>query len=142
MRDNAEAAAGDRLAEDQRTDTAAESEKFPTNAVLGVIDQPSDAVRAVDMLRAAGFEPQVLYGEPGVERINNANGLASIVQQFFGYEADHTERHLAELDAGHVLVLVQSDNDETTNRIHDILTEHGGHFVNYYGTWTTRTLRR
>ena len=141
MRDNQEAAAGDRLAEYQRTHAASQSgESFPTNAVVGVIDQPSEAVQAVDELIAAGFEPHVLGGEPGVEQIKDANGSASMVQRLFGYEARHTDRHIAELNAGHYVLLVESHDDETTDRIHKIFSEHGGHFVNYYSTWTSRTL--
>lgn len=143
MQDNREAAAGDRLAEDQRTNAESSSgEKFPTNAVVGVIDQPTEAVRAVDKLRAAGFEPLVLSGQPGVERIENAGGSASMVQSLFGYEAGHSERHMEELRSGHFIVLVESHDNETTDQIHNILSEHGGHFVNYYSTWTTRTLSR
>lgn len=147
MRDDQESATGDGLMDDQQSQPVSESGKsFPTNAVVGVIDDPGEALRAADKLRTAGYHPDVLCSERGVERIENAGGSASdvrvtrMVQNLFGYEADHTERHIAQLDAGNFVLLVESHDDETTDRIRDVLAEHGGHFVNYYSRWTSRTL--
>jgi hypothetical protein len=147
MRDNHEPANGDRPTEDQQTQAAWKSSKsFPTHAVVGVIDEPGDLLRAKDELRAAGFEPHVLSGERGVERIEHAGGSASevrvtrAVQYLYGYESDHAEYHVAELTAGHFLLLVESHDDETADRIGHVFSEHGGHFVNYYSRWTSRTL--
>lgn len=147
MRDHQESATGDRPIEKQQTHAASESGKsFPTNAVVGVIDEPGEALRAADELRAAGFEPDVLCSERGLERIEHAGGSAGsvrvirMVQSLFGYEADHAERHMAELTAGHFVLLAENHDDETADRISDIFSEHGGHFVNYYSSWTSRTL--
>lgn len=147
MRDDKEKAAEDSSAASPRTPEASRSGKsFPTNAVVGVIDEPGEALRVAAELRAANFAPDVLCSEGGVERIENAGGSARdvrvvrMVQSLFGYEADHTERHMAELTAGHFVVVVESHDDETTDRIRNVFSEHGGHFVNYYSSWTSRTL--
>ena len=119
---------------------------FPTNAVVGVIDEPGEALRAAAELREAGFQPDVLSGESGVQRIENAGGspegvrVIRAAQSLFGYEAEHTERHMTDLSAGHFVVLVESHDNETTDRILDVFSKHGGHFVNYYSRWTSRTL--
>ena len=97
MRDNQESGTGDRTTDDRQTQAASESGKsFPTNADVGVIDDPGEALRAADELRTAGFDPEVLCSE--------------------------------------------SHDDETTDRIRDVFSEHGGHFVNYYSDWTGETL--
>lgn len=147
MRDEHEPATGDRPLENQQSHAVSESGKsFPINAVVGVIDEPREALRAAEELRAAGFEPEVLCSERGVERIEHAGGSADdvqairVVQSLFGYEAGHAERHKKELTAGHFVLLVESHDDETTDRIRDVFSEHGGHFVNYYSRWTSRTL--
>ncbi|HET8655938.1 MAG TPA: hypothetical protein VFL93_10525 [Longimicrobiaceae bacterium] len=126
--------------------TSGQGGAFPTNAVVGVVDGPRDLVGLVESLRAAGFEPEVLCGERGVERIENAGGSARdvritrVVQGMFGYEAEHSARHTREIEEGHYVVVVRSEDDETTDRIGDIFADHAGHFVNYYTRWTGRPL--
>jgi hypothetical protein len=148
MRDDQDVTAGDRPAGSERIQSGRESGNsgFPTSAVVGVIDEPGEVLRAADELRAAGYDPDVLSSEHGAERIENAGGspdqvrVTRMAQGMFGYEADHTERHLAELSAGHFVLLVESHDDENTDRIRDVLARHGGHFVNYYSKWTSRTM--
>jgi hypothetical protein len=121
-------------------------ESFPTNAVVGIIDDPRELLQAAGDLRSAGFEPEVLCGERGVNRIESAGGsardvrLTRAVQGLFGYEADHSDRHTKALEQGNFVVLVGSSDDETTDRIRDVFATHGGHFVNYYSKWTGRSL--
>jgi len=119
---------------------------FPTNAVVGIIDDPRQALRTVSELRTAGFEPTVLCGERGVHRSENAGGspkdvrMTRVVQGLFGYEADHSDRHTKALEDGNFVVVVGSSDDETTDRIRDAFADHGGRFVNYYSRWTSRSL--
>ena len=132
--------------EEARADEERSTESFPTNAVVGVIDEARAALDAAEDLREAGFEPNVLCGENGIERIETAGGSARdvrairVVQSLFGFEADHSQRHTAELAAGHFILLVESSDDATTDRIRDVLAEHHGHFVNHYSRWTSRSL--
>jgi hypothetical protein len=123
-----------------------EPRSFPKHAVVGVVDDPTELMHVVDDLRARGLEPDVLCSAQGAERIDQA-GRATLnlrvtraVQGLFGFEAEHTERHQEEIAAGHFLVLVESHDDETTDRVREAFAPHGGHFVNYYSTWTSRTL--
>jgi hypothetical protein len=119
---------------------------FPTEAVVGVVSDAGELLRVREELEAAGLEAQIVAGDRGAERIRQAGGgnlslrLTRTVQEMFGYEAEHTERHLKELEIGHLIVIVESRDDETTNRVRDILAAHGGHFTNYYSRWTSRVL--
>lgn len=119
---------------------------FPTNAVVGIIDDPRQALQTASQLRSAGLQPEVLCGERGVHRIENAGGspqdvrMTRVVQGLFGYEADHSDRHTKALENGNFVVLVGSADDETTDRIRDVFAEHDGRFVNYYSRWTSRSL--
>ncbi len=119
---------------------------FPTQAVVGIIEDPRELSGAIDELRAAGLAADVLCGERGVERIEQAGGsardvkLTRAIQGLFGYEVEHTRRHTEALDDGDFVVLVPSEDDETTDRIRDVFAAHGGHFVNYYSRWTSRDL--
>ncbi len=52
---------------------------YPTNKVVGIIDDPADAKAALRDLRAAGFtadEIEVLTGEEGAHRIDPTGGFA------------------------------------------------------------------
>lgn len=133
--------------------TSTDGEKrltFPKNAVVGVVDSPGELSQALNALFTAGFEEssvRVLSGERGIELIDQTGShaglgarLTRMTQALFGMEAEHTQRHVEEVDAGHYLVLVPSSDDETTDRIRDALVAHGGHFINYYTNWTSRLL--
>ncbi len=121
-------------------------ESFPTNAVVGIIDDPRELSGAVEELQNAGFAPNVLCGTRGVERIESSGGstrnvrLTRAVQGLFGFEAEHAKRHTEALEEGNFVVLVGSENDETTDTIRDVFAAHEGEFVNYYSRWTSRNL--
>ena len=123
-----------------------ERKSFPRNAVVGIVDAPRDLIRVVRGLRTAGVEPEVYCSERAEQTIPAADNDDFMVQAkrlvagVFGFEKEHAERHLEEVDAGHFVVLANSDDDERTGRIRDIFASHGGHFVNFYGQWTSQTL--
>ena len=123
---------------------------FPKHAVVGVIDTAEQLAAARQGLFAAGFDEStvhVISGEHGLEVIDQTGSghglsgrLARLTQALFGMEMEHTERHVQEVEAGHYLVLVPSHDDKTTDRISEVLSAHGGHFINYYTNWTARLL--
>jgi hypothetical protein len=120
---------------------------FPTNAVVGIVGEPTQLPAIMRELRSDGHAPEVLCGSRGVERIEEAGGMTKeevktirSVQQLFGFEADHAERHQAALEAGDFLVVVAADNDVAADQVGQVLASHGGRFVNHYTRWTGRTL--
>jgi hypothetical protein len=142
MRDRQEESAGDGAGASSVSESGA---SFPTEAIVGVIDEPREVLSAVKDLRSLGYDPDVLCGERGVERIENAGGSAKdvriirVVQKLFGYEAEHTARHTKELEQGNFLVVVKSE-DGSTDEVRDVFADHDGRFVNYYSRWTSRVL--
>ncbi len=142
MRDREEGSGGD----GSGGSSASGSEgSFPKEAIVGVIEEPRELLSAVKDLRSAGYEPEVLCRERGLDRIENAGGSARdvritrAVQGLFGYEAEHSARHAKELEKGNFLVLVKSE-DGATDSVRDVFADHDGHFVNYYSRWTSRVL--
>jgi hypothetical protein len=123
---------------------------FPKHSVVGVIDTAEQVSQALDALRAAGFDESsvhVISGDHAIELIDQSGSghglrgrLTRMTQAMFGMEMEHTERHVAEVEAGHFLVLVPSHDGETATRISDVLAAQGGHFINYYTNWTAQTL--
>lgn len=112
---------------------------FPRNAVVGVFDAPSAAAGVASACAQAGVEDavEVLYGEEGKKRIaRSAEGGRGLLEMLMGYEHEHAQRHLRELDAGHAVVVVQTADNAMAERVGKLMAEHGGRFVNRYSRWT------
>ena len=58
-----------------------------------------------------------------------------MLEMLLGYEHEHAQRHLRELDAGHAVVVVQTTDDAMAERVGKVMAEHGGRFVNRYTRW-------
>lgn len=117
---------------------------YPTNRVVGIIDDEADTQAALRDLKAAGFtddQIRVLTGGEGAHRINvkgDEHGLlAQIVrstQKLLGdYEIKHARRHEQELLAGHFGVGIMAHGPEDRDKARQILKAHKGHFINFYG---------
>jgi hypothetical protein len=123
---------------------------YPTNKVIGFIDDPSDAQAALRDLNAAGFtadEIEVLTGEEGARRIDvtgREHGLLArivrSIQKLSNYESEHIKRHEQELLAGHFGIGVTPKRESDREQIAQILKSHNGHFINYYGEWAMQRL--
>jgi hypothetical protein len=117
--------------------------RYPTRKVIGVLDTPHNLDAVLSALVAAGFGPesiQVLSGEEGIRAIDPAGGYHGLLSrltriiQAIGQEHEHMHRYEEELRPGHYLVVISVPDDEARRqRAAAILSEHGGHFVNYYG---------
>lgn len=111
---------------------------FPRNAVIGVFDEPSAAAGIASACAQAGVEDavEVLYGEEGKKRIARASeGGQGLLEILLGFEHEHAERHLRELDAGHAVVVVQTTDHAMAERVGKVMAERGGRFVNRYTRW-------
>jgi hypothetical protein len=124
---------------------------YPTNKVVGIIDDVSDAQAALRDLKAAGFTAdhiQVLTGEEGAHRLDpkgDEHGpLAHIVrstQQLLGdYEIQDATRHAQELLAGHFGIGVTAHYEDERDKARQILKVHHGHFINFYSPWMMENL--
>lgn len=124
---------------------------YPTNKVVGIVDDPDDAAAALRDLRAAGFtaeEIEVLTGEEGAHRIDTtgeghgplARGVRALQKLLGDYEPVHVRRHEQELLAGHYGIGVTARDQEARERVREILKAHNGHFINFYGVWALEVL--
>lgn len=124
---------------------------YPTNKVVGIINEPQDAEAALGDLRAAGFtadEIEVLTGEGGARRIDVtgeghgplARGVRSLQRVLGDYEGAHVRRHEEEFLAGHYGIGVTAKDEEAREKARAILKSHRGHFINFYGLWAMEVL--
>lgn len=117
---------------------------FPRNAVVGVLADTGAVGEIVTELAAVGVEQsqmQLVMGPEGAEALRNAQqSRTGIVGSLFGYESEHTQRHLREVEAGNVVVVVEVADEAVGERVGQILLRHGARFANYYSRWTARNL--
>lgn len=123
---------------------------YPTNKVVGIIDDPSDCKAALHDLRQAGFkadEIEVLSGEEGAHRIDPTGEEHGALGRFVRWldkagdmEPEHVKRHEQEMLAGHFGIGVSAKEPEAREKVREILKSHNGHFINFYGQWAIEGL--
>lgn len=122
---------------------------YPTNRVVGTINDSADAQAAVEELIEAGFnmeEVDVIYGEQGMLRLDptgEKHGLLARLQRTFlqlNEEPKHLRHHVEDVLAGHFVIMVLVEKPEKREQVAEILASHGGHFINFYGRWTMQSL--
>lgn len=131
----------------------AEFDFDPTNKVVGIIDDPGDAMVALRDLGAAGFtanEIEVVMREEGAQQID-ATGkgheasihiVPATQKPPSYYDAPVIVRRVEEeVRAGHYVIGVVANESEARERAVDILKSHGGHFINFYGRWAAEGLK-
>jgi len=139
---------------DQTSDRAANA-KFvfnPTDKVIGIIDDAGDAQAALRDLRVAGFrveQLEVLTNEEGAQRIELTGEEREVSVHIIGssqkpqmyYDAPGLVTQIEqELKAGHYGIGIAATDSEARERVSKILKSHGGHYINYYGTWAAEAL--
>ena len=124
----------------------------PTNKVIGIIDDASDAKAALLDLRAVGFTAEaleLLTGEEGAQRIDLSGEEREVSVHIIGltqkpqayYDAPGLVTQIEqELKAGHYGIGVGTTDSEARERVRKILKSHGGHYINFYGTWAAESL--
>jgi hypothetical protein len=123
--------------------SAMHPQTYPTNQLMGVIDDPAVAERAVDALLAAAFRPaDVTLMTPASEqqpprpwtRIVRIFQFMSMDQgpDFHYYEAAVRE--------GRAVVTVRVRGRARMEEARDILQAHGAHFLNYFGRFQTEEI--
>ena len=128
--------------------SAAKPLTYPTHRVSGAA--PAAEVEDVrEALTAAGFAAdhiEVLAGEADAQRFHDVAAMPGIwgaVRRFalsLGQDLDLAREAEEELRSGDALVEVTVHDDAEKHRVRDILLEHGGHFITYFGSWTIETL--
>jgi hypothetical protein len=110
---------------------------MPRDMTDGVVSALEDAGFARDRIEVATGEDVSDLDQP-----IGGSGIRGFLTRFslsLGDDLDQIEQARSELSYGHALVLVMVDGMAEQQRAHDILHEHGGHSIRYFGRWTIRT---
>jgi hypothetical protein len=123
---------------------------YPTNRLLGVLDDPAGADALVRDLAAAGFPGEaveVLVGDAGRERLARLGArpspLSRVVRVFQFMTMDQTPDFLvyerALLD-GRAVLAVRAAGRDAMLPASEVLRRHGAHFLNWFGRFMTEEL--
>jgi hypothetical protein len=123
---------------------------YPTNRLLGVVDDPALAQTITRDLAAVGFAGDAvdrLVGDAGRDRLARLGArpspLSRIVRVFQFMSMDQTPDFLvyerALLD-GRAVVAVRAGGRDAMLPASDVLQRHGAHFLNWFGRFMTEEL--
>ena len=122
----------------------------PTNRLIAVIDDPTEAAAALADLRASGIAPadlELLRGTEGADRMDGSgeqSGWLGRLRRAFDFtlmdQLVDFAWYESALRSGRAVIMVRVRGDAPKARAHAILREHHGHFTNYYGRFATEEL--
>jgi hypothetical protein len=120
---------------------------YPLNKV-GAAVEPSKVAGVLAALEEAGFardgiNVMTAADVPSLdEPIGGAGwrGLLARLNLSLGDQLEEVEDAREELKRGHSLILVSVHDDVEQHRAHDILRQHGGHSMRYFGRWRVAKL--
>jgi hypothetical protein len=124
---------------------------YPTDQLLAVIDDPVAATEAGRALVAAGFpaaDVTVLRGDEGADRLDGlgrSGPWRRIVRAFQFITMDQMPDFLtyeAALRDGRAVIAVRVQDRPSMLRVRDLLRAAGGHFMNFFGRFSTEELAR
>lgn len=119
---------------------------YPLHKVVAAIE-PARQEQIAAALTAAGLASDhieiVTAADAPVDEQIGGSGIRGFIARLglsLGADLDAAEQARSELSRGHALILVAVHDDAERVRVHDILREHGGHSMRYFGHWTITTL--
>jgi len=125
---------------------------YPTDHLLAAFRDPEDAIAGATALGASGVPADditVLRGDDGADRLDGtgaAHGLSTRLRRLVSFTLmdqlpDMAWYERAVRDGGAV-VMVRVRGDAAKAAVVDLMRRHHGHFVNYYGRFSTEEIDR
>jgi ketosteroid isomerase-like protein len=120
---------------------------YPTDRVVGTIDDAKNVRAAIEALSQAGFardEIDVLHGEDDLNRLDPTGAEHGFLARFQRTlirtagpveEHKHLTRHVEDVRAGRFVVMVVAKQPAQRRTAAEILSSHGAEFIGFYGRW-------
>ena len=120
---------------------------YPTNRVVGTIDDARSTRAAIEALSQAGFasaDIDVLHGEEDLHRLDPTGTEHGFLARFQRTlirvgapveEYKHLRRHVDDVRAGRFVILVLAKERAQRDVAAEILNAHGAEFIGFYGRW-------
>lgn len=130
-------------------DFAGSARPFPTNHVIGVIDELQEAEEAVQALRDAGYPARDIVLIPSQTFIDamqkvrqETNRVTQVLHVFFNssYEGFPGDLYLEQARAGRQVLSVYASTAERAQEIARVLSKYHMHLLRYYSLFTVTDL--
>jgi ketosteroid isomerase-like protein len=120
---------------------------YPTDRVVGTLDDAKDVRAAIEALSQAGFARDaidVLHGEHDLNRLDPSGAAHGFLARFQRTlirtagpveEHKHLTRHIEDVRAGRFVVMVLAKQPAQRRTAAEILSSHGAEFIGFYGRW-------
>lgn len=125
---------------------------YPTDHLIAAFRDPADAIAAAAGLRVGGIRAQeitVLRGGEGADRLDGtgaAHGLLARIRRLVSFTLMDQLPDMAWYERsvrdGGAVVMVRVRGDSAKAAAVDVMRRHDGHFVNYYGRFSTEEIDR
>ena len=120
---------------------------YPLHKVVAALD-PGRVEQVAAALADAGLDGDRVEIVSATDDVQSeepvgGSGIRGFIERLglsLGDDLDALQQARSELRQGHALMLVAVHNDAERMRVHDILLEHGGHSMRYFGHWTITAL--
>ncbi len=123
---------------------------YPTNRVVGTIDDPTQARAAVEALLQAGFSRQdidILHGEEDLHRPGSRSAEYPFLAQFqrtlirtLSDDHEHLRHYAEDVRAGRWVVTVLAKKRDKRELAADVLGIHGAGSIEFYGRWAWQSM--
>jgi hypothetical protein len=120
------------MSETTRMNPPDHSVAYPLNHVISTMPTEKEAIAAFDTLIANGFpeaEVTLISGPELADRIGSWTVSGRAPER----PLPARDEYVQALRDGHVNVLVLAPTEELKQRTAEILRQHGGHFINFFG---------
>jgi hypothetical protein len=125
------------------------SEEYPTNPVFGVVDDDKAADALVKKLSELPIKQEsidVLRNEEAAEQIEQyrvehpVKARLDHVMTFMSNESELIDQYNQRLNDGELIVSAEVADEAQAHEVADVMRQHGGHYINYFGTQVITTL--
>lgn len=125
------------------------NEEYPTNTVIGVVDDSKAAEALVAQLAKLPINEEsidVLGNEAAAEQIEEyrkehpVKARIDHVMTFMSNESELIDQYNQRLNDGELIVSAEVADEEQAHKVADVMRQHGGHYINYFGTQVITTL--
>jgi uncharacterized protein (TIGR02246 family) len=124
---------------------------YPTNRVVGTVQDAAKAKAAIDALLRAGFDREhidILHGEEDLQRLDPtgaehgflAQFQRTLIRTFELEEFKHLTHYVEDVRAGRYVIMVLTRRRVQRIVAADILHQCGAEFVGFYGRWAREEL--
>lgn len=125
------------------------NEEYPTNRVVGVVENAKAAEAIVSKLAEMPLDEDsidLLCNEAAAEQIAEYQeehpwkAKVNHIMTFMSNESELIDQYNQMLERGELIVSAEVEDEEQAKDVADAIHQHGGHYINYFGTQVITTL--